>query len=94
MVDQAFMQAWMWPLISQVKVVTPPKMAQFGVWDDIIQRTSYWGIMEITGSHPEFMRLIHNMHSGTTISSNLQHDILTWGSMKVDLAHEEFIILN
>ena len=86
------MQAFMWPLVSKITVISPPKLGQFGVRDGFIQRTAYWGIMEVKGDHPDFCWLLHHMRIGTTISSNLQEDILNWGSMRVDLAHEEYNI--
>jgi hypothetical protein len=92
MVEQPFLQSYLWPLIAKITVITPPKMAQFGVGEGLVQRTSYWGVIEIKGDNRNLMTLVSNMHLHKTINSISQKDVLNWGSMKVDITHEEFQI--
>jgi hypothetical protein len=64
MVEQPFMQAHMWPLVYSVTMLAPPKVAQFGVGDYMVQRSSYWGLLEIKGDNHDLMTMVSNMHRG------------------------------
>jgi hypothetical protein len=69
MVEQPFMQAHMWPLIHKVTMITPPKIAQFGVGDNMVQRASYWGLLEIKGECTILSNLAAHMHRQETINA-------------------------
>ena len=57
----------------------------------MVHRASYWGLLEIKGECTIRMNLVANMHEQETINTVAQKDFLNWGSMRVDLAHEEFM---
>ena len=67
MVEQPFLQSYLWPLIAKIAVITPPKMAQFGVGEGLVQRTSYWGVMVIKGESNDLLTLVSNMNFHKTM---------------------------
>ena len=89
MVEQPFMQASFWPLVQNITIITAPNMAKMGVLDARVQRSSYWGTLEIKGENSNRRWVVSNMHQGNTISALSQKDLLNWGSMRRGLAHEE-----
>ena len=75
--------------IQNIAIITPPKMAHFGVRDAKVQRSSDWGIWEMNGEKSSRSWIVSNMHQGKTINALSQKESLDWGSMRMVLAHEE-----
>ena len=78
--EQPFTQVPFWPFVQDITNITPPTTAQSGVHESMVQRSSYWGILEIKEERRNLMWMVSNMHQGKTRHALPQTDLLNWGN--------------
>jgi hypothetical protein len=91
--EMPFLQVGNWALFTKIHILQVPKYAQFGIgWGRMIQRSSYWCVLEVNSESEELKELVANMHNHKKMPTEQFPVKLDWGSMRVCLEHEEFMI--
>ena len=60
----------MLPFADNLTIITPPKIAQFSVHEAVVQKSSFWFILEIKGESSNLWWVVSNMHQAKTVHAH------------------------